>query len=191
MKTIGTQALALALLTLTFSSCKKEKETPPTPPITNESELITTVLLTFTDPELNETFELRFRDLDGDGGNAPVITSDTLPAGRAYELKVRVLDESVSPAVELTNEIQAEATAHQFFFEVQGVALTVSYSDQDANAKPLGLVNLAISGAASTGTLKLTLRHEPDKDAPGVAQGDITNAGGDTDIEVSFPVVLE
>jgi hypothetical protein len=37
----------------------------------------------------------------------------------------------------------------------------------------------------------VTLRHEPDKGAAGVSGGDITNAGGDTDIEVTFPVVIE
>ena len=35
------------------------------------------------------------------------------------------------------------------------------------------------------------LRHEPDKSAAGVSSGDITNAGGETDIEVSFNVIIE
>jgi hypothetical protein len=55
----------------------------------------------------------------------------------------------------------------------------------------LGIVNLAISGAASTGTLGVILRHQLDKNAAGVADGDITNAGGDTDIEVVFPVTIQ
>ena len=37
----------------------------------------------------------------------------------------------------------------------------------------------------------MTLRHEPAKDASGVAAGDITNAGGETDIEVTFDVTVE
>ena len=47
------------------------------------------------------------------------------------------------------------------------------------------------TGAASVGTLKVTLRHEPNKSAAGVVGGDITNAGGETDIEVEFPIVIE
>ena len=38
------------------------------------------------------------------------------------------------------------------------------------------------------GTITVILRHEPDKDASGVSNGDITNAGGETDIEVVFNV---
>jgi len=37
----------------------------------------------------------------------------------------------------------------------------------------------------------VTLRHQPDKGAIGVSDGDITNAGGETDIEVLFDVIIE
>ena len=37
----------------------------------------------------------------------------------------------------------------------------------------------------------ITLRHEPAKTATGVSGGDITNAGGETDIEVVFDVTVE
>jgi hypothetical protein len=183
---------AVVLLSMAVVGCKKEEEPePPTQPPTNESELITTLVLTFNDPETSENFVMRFSDPDGDGGTAPVITSDPLPTGRAYALSISVLDESGSSPVDLTSQIQSEAEEHQFFFAVQGANLSVSYSDQDANGKPLGLVNLAISGASSTGSLTVVLRHQPDKNAAGVSDGDITNAGGDTDIEVVFPVTIE
>lgn len=185
------RSLLILALFAAVAACKKDEEASPTPPQVNESELITTLLLTFSDPELNENYEFSFRDLDGDGGNPPVINSTALPSGRAFNLSVRLLDESVAPAVELTSEIQSEANEHQFFFAVEGAELSISYSDQDGNGKPLGLQNLAISSAASTGTVRVTLRHDPDKTAPGVEAGDITNAGGDTDIEVLFPLVIE
>lgn len=41
------------------------------------------------------------------------------------------------------------------------------------------------------GDLKIVLLHEPNKDAEGVSAGDITNAGGDTDVEVTFALGLE
>ena len=41
------------------------------------------------------------------------------------------------------------------------------------------------------GNLKITLRHRPQKNAEGVASGNITNAGGATDAEVIFPVAIE
>jgi hypothetical protein len=35
------------------------------------------------------------------------------------------------------------------------------------------------------------LRHEPAKSAAGVADGDLTEAGGETDVEVVFEVIVE
>lgn len=185
--------LLFALALLTATGCKKNKdadEQPSTGP--NESELITTLILTYTDQEVStEVFEMRFTDIDGDGGSAPVIVADTLPANRAYSLTVRVLNESVSPAQEITDEITSEASEHQFFFLSSGTTLSIAYADADANGQPIGLSNTAVTGVAGSGTLTVTLRHQPDKSATGVSAGDITNAGGETDIEVQFPVVVE
>ncbi len=197
MKNVGTKrmwrgALFVAIAATSLVACKKDKEEtagPATPP--NEEELITTLLLTFTDVEnAANTYELRFTDVDGSGGAAPVITGDTLPANRAYTLALRVLDESGSTSEEITTEIMAEAAAHQFCFLPAGIDLQISYADTDPNGRPVGVTNSAITGAAGSGTLLVTLRHQPDKAAPGVATGDITNAGGETDIQVTFPVII-
>lgn len=197
MMNIGTKrtwnnVLFTAFAAASLVACKKDKEEnsgPATPP--NEEELITTLLLTFTDTEnAANTYELRFTDVDGDGGADPVLTGDTLPAGRAYNLALRVLDESGSTPDEVTEEIENEAAEHQFFFQPSGIDLQVTYADVDANGRPVGLLNTAVTGASGSGTLTVTLRHELDKAAPGVADGDITNAGGETDIQVAFPVII-
>lgn len=189
------QLLFLSLAFTLVTACKKDTEdpVPPTPPPAgNEQELITTLILTFTDAENpSETFELRWSDPDGDGGNDPVITGDILPQNRAYSMAVRVLDESGSSPVELTNEIAAEKEEHQFFFLPSNVNLTFFYADQDANGNPVGLANTAIAGGPSLGSLTVILRHEPNKAGAGVAAGDPTNAGGDTDIEVTLPVRVD
>jgi len=114
-----------------------------------------------------------------------------LPASRAYTVSVAVLNESVSPAANITAEIQAEDEAHQFFYQVAGANLTMTYADSDGNGKPVGLITTGVTGAASSGTLKVTLRHQPDKNGANVSAGDITNAGGETDIEVTFPVTVQ
>lgn len=185
-----TMLVATALLTL--AACKKDKDDDPPTEQPNEEEVITTLILTFTDQEVGtEVFEVRFTDTDGNGGNPPVIAADTLPASRAYNMAVRVLNESANPAVEITNEIASEALDHQFFFQSNGSTLSISYADADANGHPIGLSSTAVTGAAGNGTLTVTLRHQPDKGAAGVSSGDLTNAGGETDIEVEFPVVVE
>ena len=61
----------------------------------------------------------------------------------------------------------------------------------DGNGDPVGLMTQLMTGSAGTGQLTILLRHEPDKSAMGVAQGDPTNAGGETDINVVFDIVVE
>jgi hypothetical protein len=175
-----------------FSSCKKDADDPaaPVPPV-NEEELITTVRLTFNTASFAEYKYMVFTDLDGDGGNAPVILADTLSADSIYDLNIEVLNESVSPAEDITAEILAEGVDHQFFFQVNGADLVISYGDADTNGDPIGLLSACFAGMAGSGSLKVTLRHMPDKTAAGVAVGDITNAGGDTDIEVTFPLIID
>ena len=107
------------------------------------------------------------------------------------EQGLEVLNESVSPAEDITAEILAEGVDHQFFFQVNGADLVISYGDADTNGDPIGLLSACFAGMAGSGSLKVTLRHMPDKTAAGVAVGDITNAGGDTDIEVTFPLIID
>lgn len=187
-------ALLAVTALLAFSACKKDKDdvlTPSTPPA-NEEEVITTVQLTFTDQETStEVFHMSFNANDG-GSGGPVVVADVIPTQRAFDVTVRFLNESVSPAVDLTSEVLAEGTEHQVFFQVTNGNLSMAYADADANGKPIGLGNTAISGAASTGgELRVILRHQPDKNATGVASGDITNAGGETDVEVVFPLTIQ
>lgn len=169
-----------------FISCKDDDPTPENP-----EELITTLNMVFTPHNGGPSMTFQFRDLDGDGGNAPVITGTTLATQTEYHAVLTLLDETTNPVEDITEEILDEDEAHQFFFQTTGVQMDHTYDDMDGNAKPIGVVNTFLSGDAGIGTLKVTLRHEPNKSASGVADGDITNAGGDTDIEVVFPVAIQ
>lgn len=183
---------ALLILSMT-TGCKKDGDDDPiTPaPPANEEELITTLRLSFQSANDVEHKHFTFTDLDGDGGAAPVIDADTLSVDSSYTVAIEVLNESVSPAEDITVEINAEGTLHQFFFQPSGAAISVAYADADGNGQPVGLQSVWNIGAASSGTIAVTLRHGPDKSAAGVSAGDITNAGGESDIEVSFPVVID
>ena len=185
-------ALMLCCVSL-IASCKKDDDDPvnPTTPPVNEEELITTVRITFNTLSDAEYKYFVFTDLDGDGGNAPVITADTLSADSIYNMNIEVLNESVSPIEEITQEILAEGVDHQFFYQVTGANLLLAYGDADANGLPVGQSGSCIAAGPSSGTLKVTLRHQPDKNGTGVSSGDITNAGGDTDVEVTFPAVVQ
>lgn len=177
--------LLIFALAVFINACDDVEPTP-----TNDEELITTLQLDFFDGASTKT--IKFQDIDGDGGNAQVITADTLSANTTYNVSITVLNESETPAESINPEIIEEGDEHQFFFIPESTLnYTSSYNDMDENNKPIGLENVVITGNASEGTLIVVLRHQPDKNGTNVNAGDITNAGGETDIEVSFDVVIE
>jgi len=181
------QIIAATLLVFSLSNCGDDE--PVVPP--NEEELITTVNLTFT-PSTGSAVPMKFYDSDGeDGPSNPVITGGSLKSNTEYSVSLELINESVTPSEDVTEEIEEEDEDHQFFFQTSAALnLTHSYDDQDGNGKPVGLKNKITTGGSSSGTLTLTLRHEPNKSASGVSAGDITNAGGETDIEVAFDVTI-
>lgn len=176
----------LFVLVIVFIGCDKDD-----PVIVNEEELITTLNYILTPSGGGATVTLSFVDLDGDGGDAPTVMGGTLAANQSYTATVEVLNESETPAEDITAEVDEEAEEHQFFFASNIAGLTVQYNDSDSDGNPLGLSTTLTTGDASTGSLTITLRHEPNKSASGVSEGDISNAGGETDIEVTFPIEVQ
>ena len=177
----------IAVTILSINACEKDDPDP-----VNPEEIITTLTYSLTPVNGGTTITFQFKDLDGDGGNAPIITNGNLEANTTYEGFIALLNESVTPAEDITKEVDTEAEEHQLFYVPQnGLDASISYADEDANANPLGLATMLTTGDASQGQLQIILRHEPDKTASGVATGDPTNAGGETDIEVTFEVSIQ
>ncbi|HRH55091.1 MAG TPA: hypothetical protein PLN38_17300, partial [Chitinophagales bacterium] len=95
----------LSLQLLLFSSCKEEE----TPDVQNEEELITTLILEFENTISGEVRTFEFRDTDGPGGNEPVdFDTIRLDDNSSYHITVSLLNESVSPADDITAEVEAE-----------------------------------------------------------------------------------
>lgn len=179
-----TKALFLATASLFLASCSDDDNGP-----VNEEEVITTVITTLTNG--STTITLTSRDLDGDGPNAPVATvSGDLTANTVYNGEITFLNETVTPADNITTEVEEEGEEHQIFYQIPSALGTIGYTDFDVNAKPVGLTFTYTTGNAGTGNLTVTLRHLPNKSAAGVAAGDITNAGGATDAQVTYPIVI-
>ncbi len=174
------------LVLLCLTSCSKDPE-----PV-NEEELITTLVYTLDAAGTNQDVVMTFRDLDGDGGQAPVITTvGTLKVGESYTGSLSLLNESAKPVESITEEIITEALEHQFFFEVSGALagkLNITYNDKDSENNPIGLVTKITASSVGTGKVKVVLKHEPNKKGSGVKDGNIANAGGETDIEVTFDI---
>lgn len=175
--------LGLATTSL-LSGCGKEEDDDAEH--SHEVELITTLRLNFNAVNGGEPRSFNFQDLDGPGGNEPNTDTIELSANTNYNLTTEVLNESETPIEDTTIEIEEEAEEHQFFFEVsEGLNMTHAYNDTDANNDPIGLVNTVSTTTTSTGTMTVTLKHQPDN----IKDGLITT--GETDIEVSFPVVIQ
>jgi hypothetical protein len=178
---------AVALCVAAISSCDEEPEPP------NQEELITSVNLTLTPSGIipMPIVTLSFLDLDGDGGNPPVITEGTLMPSTQYSVEIELLNESLSPAADITAEVEAEGVDHQFFYSSTDLDLDVLYADTDFDGNPIGIASEWTTGTAGDGTITVTLRHQPLKTASGVMDGDITNAGGVTDIQVTFDIEIQ
>ena len=108
-----------------------------------------------------------------------------------YNGEVQVLNELESPAEDITLEVAEEDDEHQFFYTPTNSIVNVTYTDMDANGDPVGLTFTVSASGPGTGDLTITLIHEPMKSAANVSSGDITNAGGETDVEATFTITVQ
>ncbi len=172
------------------------------PELENEEELITDFDITLSAAGLDDVV-LSADDPDGDE-EIDSITGGTLVANTVYTGSITLTNELAEDDEDpnVTAEIQEEDDEHQFFFipvtmDAEGnllddvLDITTTYLDFDDDGNPLGLSFTLTTGEAAVGDFRIVLRHELDKNAEGVSDGDITNAGGSTDISVDFPIVIE
>ncbi len=182
--------LIFTFLLVTAAACSDDDDLPG---IINEEEVITTLSVTLTPDGGGTAIVLTSTDLDGDGPNPPTIVGGTLATNTNYTGVIQALNELENPAENITEEVAEEDDEHQFFFQAVGPNLNISttYADFDDDGNPLGINFSLTTGDAGDGTLRVTLRHLLDKFAAGVSDGDITNAGGDTDIEVDYSISVQ
>lgn len=179
VKTIKLLAI-LFISALTFTACSEDDHDD------HEEEVITTVNYTLTSG--SDVVTLTYKDLDGEGGNEGVTTvSGSLSANTTYAGAIELLNETESPAENMTEEIEEEDDEHEFFFTSTVSGLTISKTDVDVNGNPLGLETSLASGAAGSGSITIVLKHEPTKPNDGTS----ASAGGSTDLEVTFNVTVQ
>ena len=152
----------------------------------DDREGINILQLNFETPN-EEPIVLRFEDLDGAGGNDPIIQSPALLPLTQYFVTAEVF----RGTTDLTTEISEESSIHQYFYAANIVDLVVTYGDRDGNGFPLGAFVAIRTGDVGQGSLAVSLMHRTDKDGEGVSEGNLFNAGGKTDIQVTFPIVIE
>ena len=174
--------IPIILLAVVISACKKDD-----PVIPNEEELITTLTYELTPANGGDKIILKFTDLDGDGGNNPAYETSPLSANTVYNGILRLENELETPPENITEEVKEEGAAHQFFYIDNILEGDVAYVDEDINGNPIGIETVLETGSAGTGTLTIILRHEPKKPNNGTPE----DAGGETDIEVTFQLTVQ
>ena len=185
-----------AALTMGFASCESED-----PEKENEGEVITDVTLKFQEVDASNNpvgAVVSFKASDPQGievGATPTIQTVNLTRGKKYLMTIEVLNAIENE--DITKEILEEAAEHQFYFLGSAFTsniLTIAYAD--AGGVSLGLRNL-LTVSSSPGTnntsMRVVLRHDLNKSFNGANNPNFANfvqAGGETDLDITFPVVL-
>lgn len=169
---------AMSFMALGLLSCEKEDEKDHH----HEEEVITAVQIAVIPEVGSDTTFVKWSDIDGDGGNAPVIDTLILNKTSNYTFNLQFLHETETESEDLTEEIKEEANDH-LVCSFSNTGLQNSTIDTDSNGLPLGLIQLVSADSATSGEITFQLKHQPEVKN---GQCDV----GATDIEVSFPVVI-
>lgn len=188
---------ALALATFAFASCESED-----PVAENEEEVITDVTLSFTELNASGTpvgTKFSFKASDPQGielGTAPTIETVNLVKGKTYRMEITVANSIAKE--DITAEILAEGDAHQFYFLgtafIGSPPLTIAYDD--VTGQLIGLrtkVTVAASPGFNNALMRVILRHDLNKSFAGATNPNFQNyeqAGGESDLDINFPVVI-
>ncbi|MCB9187393.1 MAG: type 1 periplasmic binding fold superfamily protein [Flavobacteriales bacterium] len=169
----------LGSLILGISACETPHDEVYEEPITSLFAILT--------PDTGNAVILQYLDRDGQGGRPAMVNSGLLKPETTYQcqLQINTLGKHLIDSTSVTQHPEL----HQVFFLPQnGLQISTAYSDLDANGLPVGFHSTITTGSPSNGELLLIIKHLPNKRAVGVAQGDLTNAAGKTDLEVGFAI---
>jgi len=118
-----------ALLAFLIIACGEE----PVMEQVDDREGVNILQLKFETPN-EDPIIYRFEDLDGPGGNDPIIQTMPIASNTQYFTTVEVFRGDTN----LTDEIKEESADHQYFYSPNGIEIELTYGDQDGNGFPLG-----------------------------------------------------
>lgn len=177
------------------SGCKKE-----VPPIENEEEIITDIILTFTPAGGGASITATAQDPDGEGVQDLQITKNIeLLSNTTYTMSIKL--ENNIEMEDITKEVEEEGDEHLFFFEFTPDIFSnpsgngnadnrtdpVNYNDADQNGIPIGLSTTWTTGDAANGaSFRIVLKHQPDVKS---ASSSITDGG--TDVDLTWTLTIQ
>ncbi|MDW8274188.1 MAG: hypothetical protein RMJ53_08180 [Chitinophagales bacterium] len=173
IQTLISSLIVFLTIALFLDSCKPDEHK-------HGQENVTTIRIKLVKSGSNQSLTYSFRSL---GGN---VTKDTiiLESNSTYSASIQLLDESKSPAEDLTPEIKEESNDHQFFYiPSPSDLIEITNLDKDKKGMNFGLNATWKTFVSKSGTLKIVLKHY---------HGNKSNdpAKGETDIEILFDVIV-
>jgi len=175
-------------LVIFWSACNKQEKAvaPPVP----GNEFITTLKLVATNvADSTDMVSCAWTKLNPNDTSAPdtSLAHMKLRANAVYNVKVMVLDETKTPPLDITPEIQDRENYHLVCFTIApGLNLSVQRTDHDTNTPQheVGLADKFAAGSPSSGNLEVVLHHQPN-----VKNGDCNR--GSIDIDVNFTIYIK
>lgn len=192
---ISILCIAVALL----SACEADDPVKEDVP-----EMITQVNLIFTPADGGAPVTATAIDPDGEGvQDIQVDGPVNLSADTEYILDIELVNGLAEPGTaeyNVTDEVSEEAEEHLFFFSwtdnlfsdpsgngnVDNRNDPVNYEDEDADGQPLGLKTAWTTGEATTGELRIILKHQP-----GLKSANSDANTGETDLDIRFPLIID
>jgi hypothetical protein len=188
----------LLFIAFTFTACESDDPEPE-----NDGEVITDVILNFQELDASGNpvgAVSSFSASDPQGievGATPTIETVELTRGKTYQLNIEVRNAIENE--DITEEILAEGDEHQFYFLgtafVGSPVLKYQYDDLSGELIGVqGIVTVQQNPGFNNASLQIILRHDLDKNYPGADNPNFQEyamAGGESDLDITFPVVIE
>ena len=189
---------AFLFAAFTFTACESDDPVPE-----NDGEVITDVILNFQELDasanpVGAVFSFRAYDPQGiEVGATPTIETVELTRGKTYQLNIEVRNSIENE--DITEEILEEGDEHQFYFLgtafVGSPVLTYQYDDLSGELIGVqGIVTVLQNPGVNNASMQIILRHDLDKNYPGADNPSFQEyamAGGESDLDITFPIVIE
>lgn len=175
-------ALVTISLVSLISSCKHEEDHD------HAGELITTVKLTLRSTGGPDRVA-SWRDLTPNEPSGISVDTLKLDSGIVYNGTIELFDETQSPSVNRTTEIEREKDEHLFLYKqvspLSPSLWNIAIQDRDSRNLPVGLQFTFQTLSKQNGRLQVILKHQPKNSKDG------TEAPGDVDVNVEFPILIK
>ncbi|MCH9681066.1 MAG: hypothetical protein K0V04_06515 [Deltaproteobacteria bacterium] len=210
-------SLSLAAGLVLFGGCDEGQQEDDHHGDNHETEVLTTVRLTFTPQGGGDQATATFIDPDGDGGMSGSAESIVLAVDVTYDLQLEFFNELEDPVEDVTLEIEEEAEEHLTLIggsAVEGPATAANpdalvvhaYADTEQDYGPnavdedlpVGLVNTITTQTMGSGTFTVMLRHLPELNGLPQKRADLPSVWasgealpGEVDVDVEFQLRVQ